>query len=124
MIGLSFTSNNVPDIGVNPINGLLIVVRTMVTENKERQEGKRQVGIRTKEKCRSETLEERGGAVSRRIGENGGRKKRDREREREREMQKKMERKRQRAFVCLFGRRTLNTWSRCTHGSYGLRLEK
>lgn len=24
----------------------------------------------------------------------------------------------------MFGRRTLNTWSRCTHGSYGSRLEK
>lgn len=42
----------------------------------------------------------------------------ERKRGREREGEK------WRAFVCLFGRRTLNTWSRCTHGSYGSRLEK
>lgn len=30
--GLSFTSNNAPDIGVNPINGLLTVVRAAEIE--------------------------------------------------------------------------------------------
>lgn len=37
--GFSFTSNNAPDIGVNPINGLLIVVRTMETQRIKRVEG-------------------------------------------------------------------------------------
>lgn len=30
--GLSFTSNNAPDIGVNPINGLLTIVRATEIE--------------------------------------------------------------------------------------------
>lgn len=38
--GLSFTSNNAPDIGVNPINGLLTVVRaTEIERPKGEEEG-------------------------------------------------------------------------------------
>lgn len=54
----------------------------------------------------------------------GTRERMERESVRERETQKKMEKERETESVCLFGRRTLNTWSRCTHGSYGSRLEK
>lgn len=44
---------------------------------------------------------------------------------RDREKEKERERKRWIAPVlCLFERRTLNTWSRCTHGSYESTLEK
>lgn len=57
--GLSFTSNNAPDIGVNPINGLLIVVRTMETERIKREGGERRAGVRTGERCRSEEAEKR-----------------------------------------------------------------
>lgn len=42
--GLSFTSNNAPDIGVNPINGLLTVVRATEIERlkgEEKEEGRR-----------------------------------------------------------------------------------
>lgn len=73
-IGFSFTSNNAPDIGVNPINGLLIVVRTMETQRIKREEG---WGGKSKqeyarEKDAGETGREAGGMASRRIGENGG----------------------------------------------------
>lgn len=51
-----------------------------------------------------------------------------REREREgSERRKEIERENKRRIApvrCLFERRTLNTWSRCTHGSYGSRLKK
>lgn len=54
--------------------------------------------------------------------------KRAREREREgSERRKEIERENKRRIApvrCLFERRTLNTWSRCTHGSYGSRLKK
>lgn len=103
--GFSFISNNAPDIGVNPINGLLIVVRTMETQRIKRtgEWGREeQAGIRTGERCGSEKLEEKQGMISRRIGENGGcKRKRDREREMQREIEK--ERNGERSSVCLNG---------------------
>lgn len=42
-----------------------------------------------------------------------------------RDEKREKERRRKESVHCLFGKRTLNTWSRCTHGSYGDRdLEK
>jgi len=48
--------HNTPDIGVNPINGLLTIVRTIETERikrKEEESGKRQAGTGTGEKFTS-----------------------------------------------------------------------
>lgn len=48
--------HNTADIGVNPINGLLTIVRTIETERikrKEEESGKRQAGTGTGEKCTS-----------------------------------------------------------------------
>lgn len=45
--------HNTPDIGVNPINGLLTIMRTIETERIKRTEeesGKRQAGTQAREK--------------------------------------------------------------------------
>lgn len=57
--GLSFTTNNAPDIGVNPINGLLTVVRaTEVERLKGEEEWRRRMGRRESRNTRGRKMRE------------------------------------------------------------------
>lgn len=70
--------------------------------------GRDRAGTGTREKCTSEKEGE--DDITKNRWESMGRGKRDEKREKE---------KWEERVHCLFGKRTLNTWSRCTHGSYG-----